>query len=631
MGRGRGTARGRGGGCGGRGTKPAGAARAAGAASEGSDGTSTSDEGSDAGGNGAPPAVVVSRSGRSVKSSVRLADEYEDIPDSRKRRPAVSTEDGTRRAYKAARSSTGSEAKAGAHTRRAQRGWITRKRNLGERTAERERTTAKEGNGGNGGGNDSGNEDEAVKTHLARGAERSGADAGASERAGVPVKSQGVTGAPTAVGAVSWELALTLEAEEDLTVETAFLLCFTRTRKGGFRSLSALERNMIESFKVIIWSYVAPCALLSMRALKVEAKVDEIAAAEQGTAEGQLAGINLKDGLVVQGYDFLVHHLSGGGGDGDGNIPPLEVHYDTRVARIEHDATGATLLFGDGTSMRADMVLTTVPLGVLKRSAAEGGIDFSPPLSPRKRAAIDHLGMGTENKVALRWAASDTFWPLDAPYLQCTDPRFRFLNGAYFGKPGVLVALVGPPYAEEMETQSDDEVLAVLLPLLHTTFAPSAKALPPPLEVRITRWGHDPFSYGSYSYDRFDSTLGHRIDLRAAEGVPGATLPRLFFAGEACSSDAPQCVHGAVETGREAAAEMLRVLTLSECADEPAVCDGLAAEETEEWMSVCKCRSVWDPLREMTSCRCCRRIFHVECIGVLGPDAPFVCPRCARS
>lgn len=104
---------------------------------------------------------------------------------------------------------------------------------------------------------------------------------------------------------------------------------------------------------------------------------------------------------------------------------------------------------------------------------------------------------------------------------------------------------------------------------------------------------------------------------------------RARAAGEACSSDAPQCVHGAVETGREAAAEALRVLTIDACAAEPAVAHGLAAEATDEWTTVCKCRAVWDPLREMTSCSGCGRIFHVECIGLPEADAPFVCPVCA--
>lgn len=183
-------------------------------------------------------------------------------------------------------------------------------------------------------------------------------------------------------------------------------------------------------------------------------------------------------------------------------------------------------------------------------------------------------------QVALRWADEDVFWPRGDPYLQVTDPRFRCINGDYFGKRGLLVVLVAPPYADTLESLTDSAVLEELLPLLHAAFAPSRPPPPPPLEVRITRWGSDPFSFGSYSYDRVGSTLAHRTNLRAAEAVDlptgDAELPRLFFAGEACSADAPQCVHGAVETGYQAAAEALRVLTMATCAEETAISDARA-------------------------------------------------------
>ena len=88
--------------------------------------------------------------------------------------------------------------------------------------------------------------------------------------------------------------------------------------------------------------------------------------------------------------------------------------------------------------------------------------------------------------------------------------------------------------------------------------APVGFALPPPLDVHVTRWGADPYSLGSYSYDRVGCEQRHRAVLRAPEGGSAESVPRLFFAGEAASVDAPQCVHGALETGEEAAAELLR-------------------------------------------------------------------------
>ena len=48
--------------------------------------------------------------------------------------------------------------------------------------------------------------------------------------------------------------ALALEREDDVTVESAFTLCCVRTRKGGLKSLSLVDRMICESFKVLLWS-----------------------------------------------------------------------------------------------------------------------------------------------------------------------------------------------------------------------------------------------------------------------------------------------------------------------------------------------------------------------------------------
>jgi hypothetical protein len=59
----------------------------------------------------------------------------------------------------------------------------------------------------------------------------------------------------------------------------------------------------------------------------------------------------------------------------------------------------------DVQSIDAARCVVTVPLGVLKSNA----IVFSPPLSARKRDAIDTLGVGNENRVVLRFETR--FWP----------------------------------------------------------------------------------------------------------------------------------------------------------------------------------------------------------------------------
>ena len=79
-----------------------------------------------------------------------------------------------------------------------------------------------------------------------------------------------------------------------------------------------------------------------------------------------------------------------------------------------------------------DYVVVALPLGVLQGRSRESEVSFDPPLSRRKRSAIAALGMGTENKVVLRFERC--FWPAKARFLNCTDQRYRFINMHAYGE-----------------------------------------------------------------------------------------------------------------------------------------------------------------------------------------------------
>ena len=77
------------------------------------------------------------------------------------------------------------------------------------------------------------------------------------------------------------------------------------------------------------------------------------------------------------------------------------------------------------------------------------------------------------------------------------------------------------------------------------------QTVPDPSGVLITRWGQDPFSYGSYSHLGLDASWEDRAALQ------GRITPRLFFAGEAASAGYAGTVHGAYLSGQAAARELL--------------------------------------------------------------------------
>ena len=215
--------------------------------------------------------------------------------------------------------------------------------------------------------------------------------------------------------------------------------------------------------------------------------------------------------------------------------------------------------------LECDYVIVTVPLGVLQGRAEASRVAFAPALSEEKRRAIATLGAGTENKVVMRFAKP--FWPVAKRFIQCTDQRFRFLNGAPYGKPNVLIAHVAPPYGEGFANPSTEDeggetkeaVLAETLRVLRAMFDLKREDdMPPLLDYVVTDWGGDPFSCGAYSYARVGSDSR---DIRALASAEHGG--RVRFAGEACSVEGAQCVHGAVATGQEAAAATL----LASCAE----------------------------------------------------------------
>ena len=159
------------------------------------------------------------------------------------------------------------------------------------------------------------------------------------------------------VGGVWASYAGDAEAD-DLPLEVAFRAAMARSRKGGMSSLQPAERRIVESCKVLMWGYVAEPRFLSTRALKNNAEVDVMAAEEmaKGT-DGALAGVaNLGDGLVTDGYRFLIDHLAKG----------VDVRLGCAVTKIVHSSSGAAVHLEGGEVIDADFVVVTLPLGVLK-------------------------------------------------------------------------------------------------------------------------------------------------------------------------------------------------------------------------------------------------------------------------
>ncbi|XP_057495297.1 lysine-specific histone demethylase 1 homolog 1-like [Actinidia eriantha] len=232
----------------------------------------------------------------------------------------------------------------------------------------------------------------------------------------------------------------------------------------------------------------------------------------------------------------------------------LPIFYDRRVESIRYGVDGV-LVCANGQGYRGDMVLCTASLGVLKK----GSIEFVPELPQRKKDAIERLGFGLLNKVAMLFPYA--FWggEIDTFGHLTEDSSMRgefFLFYSYSSVSGgpLLVALVAGEAAIKFEKMSPVEAVERVLEILRGIFNPKGVAVPNPIQAVCTRWGQDQFAYGSYSYVAIGAS-GDDYDILSESIGDG----RVFFAGEATNKQYPATMHGAFLSGMREAANMLRV------------------------------------------------------------------------
>ncbi|KAJ0103074.1 hypothetical protein Patl1_04557 [Pistacia atlantica] len=231
----------------------------------------------------------------------------------------------------------------------------------------------------------------------------------------------------------------------------------------------------------------------------------------------------------------------------------VPIFYEKTVNTIRYGNEGVEVIAGDQV-FQADMVLCTVPLGVLKK----GTIKFEPELPQRKLAAIERLGFGLLNKVAMVFP--HVFWGEDLDTFGCLNEHSNrrgefFLFYSYHTVSGgpVLTALVAGEAAQSFECTDPSTLLHRVLSVLRGIYKPKGIDVPNPIQTICTRWGSDPFAYGSYSHIRVRSS-GSDYDI-LAESVGS----RLFFAGEATTRQYPATMHGAYLSGLREASRILRV------------------------------------------------------------------------
>ena len=125
----------------------------------------------------------------------------------------------------------------------------------------------------------------------------------------------------------------------------------------------------------------------------------------------------------------------------------------SRVTKISTGCNKVVVNVDNGMSFIADAAIVTVPLGILKANL----IQFEPKLPEWKVAAISDIGVGNENKIALRF--DTVFWP-NVELLGIVAPTSYscgyFLNlHKAIGHP-ILIYMAAGRFAYDLEKFSDE-------------------------------------------------------------------------------------------------------------------------------------------------------------------------------
>jgi monoamine oxidase len=257
--------------------------------------------------------------------------------------------------------------------------------------------------------------------------------------------------------------------------------------------------------------------------------VSGVQPAELSTLDHARYGDTGNNWPVVEGYGTIVARYGAG----------LPVRLDTPVSAVEWGGTGVTVSTPAGT-LRARSAIVTLPPSVL----ADGSIRFTPALPVAKQEAIHHIALGIANKVFLAFNG-DPFGMPEMSFATASSDRRRAVSLQFrpFGQ-NLVMGYLGGTLARELELAGaatmTDFVLAELVAMFGSAVRHQIT------RTSCTAWYTDQWSRGAYS-------AAHPGHAHRRSDLAAPLDEKLFFAGEACSTDAYSTCHGAYLTGLAAA------------------------------------------------------------------------------
>jgi monoamine oxidase len=236
------------------------------------------------------------------------------------------------------------------------------------------------------------------------------------------------------------------------------------------------------------------------------------------------------------------------------------------VTSINYSADEITIKDKDGNEYKANKVIVTVPLAVLKT----GGISFSPSLPATNLSAMDKFGMDPSFRAVIEFKKN--FWGEDAGYIwggtvapQCLNTgvgRSEFYRTLSF--------TINGSKAASLSSMSRDQQLSAILGDMDAVYAGLATKfvrrvitkdadgndVEGPIVAAVKDWTKEENIQGGYSYPLINATSNDRANL-------GKSISKkIFFAGEATDTGGDAgTINGAMASAERVALEVINSIT----------------------------------------------------------------------
>ncbi|MDG6901636.1 MAG: FAD-dependent oxidoreductase, partial [Nitrososphaerota archaeon] len=218
--------------------------------------------------------------------------------------------------------------------------------------------------------------------------------------------------------------------------------------------------------------------------------------------------------------------------------------YSASATRIEQDATEVRVVYarsGKTTVISADRLVCAIPFTTLRR------IEFSPPLSPGKRRAVDSLRYTPVTRVFLETASR--FWADENITAQvASDLPIGIVEDHTFtqaGTCGIIESHTANEAARKIVGLSGTQRLDFVVANLEMLYGGVGSKVTKGVSVS---WDDEEYNHGAYAYFAPGEMTSFRQTIAKPEGL-------VHFAGEHTSGSFA-CMEGAVESGLRAAREI---------------------------------------------------------------------------